>query len=403
MSSASYSWSAAPIQMENNVGFLYSMTHLHPTIYLILFFVFLLSMVNLVVQSPLLTKIGSFFIKLWGKASRDSDSSGGLIRNIDQSKRPKNFRQSIRGPESYRMSKEPLQDGIVSVRPALPNSTQDTDDLIPTPLDGEDHPIPEFAASPRPRSKASKTPDAEKEKSLLPKEFKFSSAVDLPSPKEIERREKEKVVVTGRIVDQSSRGLSTAVVYLVDKDGNKVGQSCRTNSDNGNFRVQANESGAYAINVYKRGYLMNSEGPIKLPVQNGKIEDFDITMLPEGCLIHGKVLSSADLSPISGLQVNCSCRSEQFTFSTITNSNGAFQAIGAPLNSECVIKILGHDGKVVLDSKPFETVQKKQIFMEFKVEHPGDNVVEALIEDFDNIDVVIGDSESDPTVQSSAL
>lgn len=406
MCPSSQVWAGAPIQADRDMSLLYFVTHLHPTIYVILFGVFLLSMVNLAVQTQLVSWFKlSLQNRLRGNISRDSSGADGFIGRIGKKSRPKNFRKPIRGPESYRMSKEPLQDGIVSVRSVSSVSADNAEEIIPTPLDGEDHRLPEFSLSSNPKSKANKVKshDSQKETTTPTKEFKFSSAVDLPSPEEIERRGKEKIVVTGRVIDPLNSGLATAVVYLVDKDGNKMGQSCRTNSDSGAYRVQSNEGGAHSINVYKRGYVMNSDGPIKLPAKNGKIEGFDVHMMPEGCLIHGKVSSTSGQNPIEGLTVKCDCRSEQYKFSSTTNSKGAFQALGAPLNSECVIQVLSPDGNVLLDSKPFETVQKKQIFMDLKVDYPESEVRQRASEQYENIDIVIEDPESRASIQSSAV
>ena len=396
----------APIQADKDMSLLYFITHLHPTIYLILFGIFLLSMVNLAVQTRLIFWLKSAVVsRSGGNVSPDSSKVDGFIGRFSQKNRPKNFRKTIRGPESYRMSKEPLQDGIVSVRPSSSISAENPEEIIPTPLDGENHTLPEFDLSLKPKneSRRVKSSDSEKEKTTTPKEFKFSSAVDLPSVEEIERREKEKIVVTGRVIDPSNNGLATAVVYLVDKDGNKMGQSCRTNSDSGSYRVQANEGGAHSINVYKRGYVMNSDGPVKLPAKNGKVEGFDVHMLPEGCLIHGKVSSKIGQLPLEGLTVKCDCRSEQYKFSSTTNSKGLFQALGAPLNSECVIQVLSSDGTVLFDSKPFETVQKKHIFMDLKVDNPREVGLERAPEIYEDDDLVVEDSESRAPVQSSVV
>ena len=405
VSLSSHVWAGAPIQADRDMNLLYFITHLHPTIYVILFGVFLLSMINLAVQTQLVSWFKlSLQNRLRGNISRDSSGADGFIGRIGKKSRPKNFRKPIRGPESYRMSKEPLQDGIVSVR-SVSSAVDNAEETMPTPLDGEDHSLPEFSLASNPKSKTKKVklPDSDKEKTTAAKEFKFSSAVDLPSPEEIERRGKEKIVVTGRVIDPLNSGLATAVVYLVDKDGNKMGQSCRTNSDSGAYRVQSNEGGAHSINVYKRGYVMNSDGPIKLPAKNGKIEGFDVHMLPEGCLIHGKVSSTIGQNPIEGLTVKCDCRSEQYKFSSTTNSKGAFQALGAPLNSECVIQVLSPDGNVLLDSKPFETVQKKQIFMDLKVDYPESENRQRASEQYENVDIVIEDADSRTSIQSSAV
>ncbi|MDD3472028.1 MAG: carboxypeptidase-like regulatory domain-containing protein [Syntrophaceae bacterium] len=409
ISLASSSWGGSSVSVESKRDWLYAITHLHPSIYLILFFIFVLSMINLGFQSNLLHHLQTIVnkIRFRGDAPRVNADPIGIVGPIGQKRSSRSFGQSLRGPESYRMSKVPLPDGIVSVRRAPQNPDHEPVEAIPTPLDGQDHPIPEFKVRDSSKSKTSKSSDSEKEKTLPSKEFKFSSAVDVPSPEEIERREREKIVVSGRVVDPSSNGLTTAVVYLSDEDGNKVGQSCRTNSDTGSFRVQANESGIYSINVYRRGYVMDSDGPIVLPVKSGKLEDFDIVMLPEGCLIQGKVISEIDHGPTSGLIVKCACRSEQFKFDTTTDMDGSFQVFGAPLNSECVLDVFTPDGEVLLSSKPFETVQKKHLLVDFEVDYPGDYHDNLLAEELGtldvDVDVDVDESKEEKAIHSNAV
>ncbi len=74
-------------------------------------------------------------------------------------------------------------------------------------------------------------------------EFKFASAVDVPTAEELMRREKEQMVVSGAVTDASGKGMGSVIVYLTDLEGNRVGQSCRSAPETGEFKVLINEPG----------------------------------------------------------------------------------------------------------------------------------------------------------------
>jgi hypothetical protein len=73
------------------------------------------------------------------------------------------------------------------------------------------------------------------------------------------------------------------------------------------------------------------------------------------------------------------------------------------LNSECEIQVLSGDGKLLLSSKPFETVQKKQIFMELKVENPAVLKDETATDDFDDIEIIVAETEPDTPIHTNPI
>ena len=90
VSLSSHVWAGAPIQADRDMNLLYFITHLHPTIYVILFGVFLLSMINLAVQTQLVSWFKlSLQNRLRGNISRDSSGADGFIGRIGKKAVPK--------------------------------------------------------------------------------------------------------------------------------------------------------------------------------------------------------------------------------------------------------------------------------------------------------------------------
>jgi len=206
------------------------------------------------------------------------------------------------------------------------------------------------------------------EKKAAPQAFKFASAVDLPSAEEIERREKNQLVVTGAVLGPDGKGIASVIVHLIDRKGNRIGQSCRSMADTGEFKVLSNESGKYVLSGYKRGYVMESSEPLALPIESGRIEGYNLRMIPEGCVVHGKVLTESGVPGPEDLTVKCLSKSEPgFARSARTDSKGVFRIYGVPVNSKCFVEVHATDGNLLARSVHFETVQKKEIYQEVKI------------------------------------
>ena len=73
--------------------------------------------------------------------------------------------------------------------------------------------------------------------------------------------------------------MASVIVYLTDEEGNRVGQSCRSMPDTGEFKVQVNHPGRYQLHGYKRGFVMGEGEPVLLPIESGKIEGFNLHMI----------------------------------------------------------------------------------------------------------------------------
>lgn len=360
---------AAPsIPGENNVGVFHTVTHLHPAAYFILFLIFVLSMVNLVLQGWI--SAGTWPISLVLDLVQRSISTNPEATGI------KGLRRA--GPRNALKARphtgHSTEDGIVSVRRIL--NAKDNASIVrtPTPLEGVNHPVPNFASTLGSQTGAPRILESQRVKKGPTPEFRFSSAVDLPSTEEMERREKEQIVVSGAVKDLEGHGIPSVIVYLTDEGGNRVGQSCRTAAETGEFKVLINETGKYVINGYKRGFIMESRDPLTLPIESGKIEGFNFRMIPEGCLVQGRLLSPSGARLIEGHEVRCYCGNGDFVRTGLSDAEGEFRITGVLLNSKCFIEILGKDGALLVRSDPFETVQKKEIYREMVI--PGESAVD---------------------------
>ncbi len=327
-------------------SFFYTITHLHPAAYVIFFIVFALSVLNLFAQGWLSFETGPL-----SKAAR----ALGFIEAFQEG--------GFKGSRSVqRTAAEEPGDVIIGVKRSLNTDGRVSKPRILTPLDGVDHPLPSFGTNTGQMGAPRILENSPKKNSLS--EFKFSAAVDVPSSEELDRRNKEQIVVHGSVKGPDDKGIGSVIVYLTDEKGVRLGQSCRSMQETGEFKVLINELGKYAINAYKRGYIMESSDQLAIPIESGKIEGFSIKMIPEGCVLHGKVISEETGAGIPNLDIKCVCGTVGFTRNGRTGEAGEFKIQGVPVNSKCCVEIFGSDGQPLAVSENFETVQKKEIHTE---------------------------------------
>lgn len=351
-----------PMPGEERSGIFYAITHLPLFVYGILFLIFCLSVVNFVLQfKP---------VGIWGWALRfrRADNPRGIVtRTINHIEKPAGSRRT-QGLTTYKKLQEPLDDGIVAVR-ALDNDADASNLFTPTPLDGANHPLPKFGSAKE--TELSEAPLGETRTTgtnvQASKEFRFSSAVDVPSQEEIERREKERLVVSGFILGPDGKPVESAVVYLADQEGTKIGQSCRSNGENGSFKVLVHETGSYFLHVYKRGYAIRDVEPIPIPVETGKFEGLIVNLVSQGCLIQGRAFDENGAMPVADIQIKCVCRSDNFIGAATTDEDGSFRLSNVPMNSECYLEAVDKAGNMLTKTDGFQTVQKKQLYKEIKI------------------------------------
>jgi len=367
------SWAAGPgLPGEGSGGVLYTITHLPLGAYLVLCFILMLSVANLMYQFRIAHSFrpGSVLRGLLGQG--DGQTSGGW--RLSALKWPRKSGARIghaHRPTSISKLGDLSSDGVLAVRkaPAAPDTSPAT---IPTPLDGMNHPLPQFSAQGKPAPESPSDAELKADQEVFVPEFKFNSAVDLPSKEELVRREREQLVVAGSILGPDGEGIDSVVVYLEDEGGNRIGQSCRSAADTGEFKVLANEPGRYFLKAYKRGLLMEDAKPGPLPIEAGKIEGYTIRLVPEGCLIQGRVINRthALLGPQSEVRLHVG--SQQVPRSVLIDSDGGFRVRGVPGNSQCRIQVVDEAGKTLAFSDWFSTSEKKEILMNVTItESPG--------------------------------
>ncbi len=359
---------AATIPGEGQHGLFYAVTHLHPVVYLILFLIAVLSVINLVVQGwvPLrvwqFSRIDTFSPKMGRKGAHGSPGQGLERARPGSSGKPTSGKAGRNQP-----SQAGRVDGIIGVRRVAKGSDPGTARNIPTPMEGVNHSLPQFTAAGEAQTGTPRILERETDQKPPSQEFKFSSAVDLLSQEEMERREKDQLVVSGTVKGPDGHGIASVMVYLTDPAGNRVGQSSRSARDTGEFKVLVNEPGRYTLTGYKRGFIMESSEPVILPIESGKIEGFNFRMMPEGCLVHGRVLVEGETAGAPDLEVTCICGDGAFSRSDRTDPAGEFRISGVPLASKCFIEAYGIDGEVLARSAPFETLHKKEVYRKIAI------------------------------------
>ena len=384
----------APMPGEERSGLFYALTHLPFFAYVILFIVLCLSVVNLLFQ------FGPARIWKWRiPFPVISEPKGTRVRWKSASHRSSH----CKGAQTSTIHGTPVQavdDGIVALRSLSKNDELDV--FPPTPLDGTNHALPKFGPSEEVHVTKLSDGDVEHVKSITTTEFRFGSAVDRPSLEEVERREKERLVVTGVVKSTEGNPVGSAVVYLADPEGNKIGQSCRSNSENGAFKVIANESGAYFLHAYKRGYVI-SNLPNPIPVASGRVDDLEVTLVSEGCLIHGQAILESGAASAKNLLIKCVCRSDNFTGTSLIDDVGNFRFTNVPMNSECYLEAVNQDGTVLVRTEAFQTVQKKKLYKDIKITHSHSVVLDESAEVLNPfIESKVEDLRDEPTLVVSA-
>lgn len=345
---------------EERSSLFYAITHLPLFAYGVLFLVFALSVVNLAFQFR--------FVPGWSwlaRLQRTTGPKGVAGSSVGCSGKPVHG-HGPRNMDTHKIKPEPMDGGIIAIR-SLNKDGNQTTLFPPTPLDGTNHTLPEFGLQIDKRSAGTASPEKDVDRGTTSKEFRFSSAVDVPSQEEIERREKERLVVSGFVVGSDDKPLGSAVVYLADTMGNKIGQSCRSSNENGSFKVLVHETGSYLLHVYKRGYAMVDDQPIPIPIEAGKIDGFVVNLISQGCLIQGRVILQEALSPLPNMEIKCVCKREGFTGASRTDDEGNFRFSNVPMNSECYLEAVDNNGSVLTRTEGFQTVQKKQLHIDIQI------------------------------------
>ncbi|MEW6352044.1 MAG: hypothetical protein AB1646_23585 [Thermodesulfobacteriota bacterium] len=357
---------------EGQAGFLYRITHLPIAAYGVMLLVVILAVLNLFHQGWLSGTTLSFS----ALARKGLDRGVPARRGKGSAHRGKGAAPTARGPSSsLRVTglDEPAGE-IVSIR-RIQDEAPAPDPVVtdqPTPLDGINHPLPVLTPPRRPpapvlETKAVETPP--QVPSATP--FRFTSAVDLPTREEIQRREKEKLVVTGSVLDSQGTGLPSVLVYLTDEEGRRVGQSARTREDSGEFKVIAHERGRYALRAYKRGFRVEGDEVTMLPIESGRIEGYTLRMVPEGCVVKGRISDYPLAGTESTLSVRCADEDGHFSRSATVEASGGFLIEGVPSSTECFLEIVDASGRSLARSSTFSTVNRKELAQDITVSAPS--------------------------------
>jgi hypothetical protein len=353
---------------EASKGFLHSATHMPALAYFFLGLVFILSVINLLYQGYW-DRSGSGLRSL--REIFSGDRRKGVVNSVFSHRRNGKHDKSLLGKsresEYYGYVKTVSGSSVMGVSRNGPGVGGEAQDSAPTPLDGINHPMPQFSKVALRKQSEPRLFEQSPESKSASSDFRFASAVELPSQSEIERREKEQLIVSGYVRGIDSKGLSSVIVYLTDLEGNRLGQSCRSLPETGEFKVVAAEPGKYLLNAYKRGYIVEGEPCITLPIESGKIEGLTFRMAPEGCKINGMViLENASVSP-NDLEVSLISKKNDFSRTTRTDEEGRFKIFGVPSNADFFFEVRNNLGKVVAVSPSFAIAKEDEIYREIPI------------------------------------
>ncbi|MEJ2716760.1 MAG: carboxypeptidase-like regulatory domain-containing protein [Deltaproteobacteria bacterium] len=348
---------------DEQAGIFYTITHLHPATYIVLFLIFVLSVANLIYQGWLPGSRRSFS-GLMDLRSKLASTGSDLRNSLRRARRP--HRGGVAEPRAPQVAAGGPDTGVVGERRVV-KQVEKTGSSGATPLDGINHPLPSFSTREESRSGAAPTTSETSEREVSSPQFKFASAVEAPGPEEIERRNRERLVVTGSVSDPDGKGIASVIVYLTDEEGNRLGQSCRSMAETGEFKVQVNQPGRYLLKGYKRGFFMEETDPQPLPIESGKIEGYVLRMAPEECVISGKVLFARIEEAAPHLEVRCVDEAGEVWRAARVSSSGEYRIDGLPFDFRCFLEVRAADGMLLCGSESFSTGSHKEIHRDLTI------------------------------------
>jgi len=363
---------AQSVPGEDNVGWFHGITHMHPLAYVLCILILALSIVNIWFQSRYsIQRIGA--VSFWG--SLKDIFGGSSFFSYEKSRGSQNSaRKTVRDGKRRRSFRTGIEAVVPSEVVGVPRISRSPESRelsasIPTPLDGINHSLPEFSEI-RDAVNEERENDPALKKTSRQVDFRFSSAVDFPTPEEMERRDQQQLTVSGFVKGIDGKALPSVLVYLTDLEGNRQGQSCRTLPDTGEYKVIAGEPGRYLLKAYKRGMIMEERESISLPLESGKLEGVHFRMIPDGCVVKGGVRVRGTDRPVPNTVVRCLSRLGDYSGDSFTDDDGNFTIVGVPPNCECFVEVIGNSGEKVHVSENFETVQRPVVELTIKIE-PG--------------------------------
>ncbi len=351
---------------EENTGFFYYLTHLRPGAYVVLFLIFMLSIGNLYYQY--ITPGGALY---YGSPPSSNESAENEDQNELDDYETEYDREILDRMDS--LNRE--ADTIVAVRKIFPGEGKESEPDQPTPLDGVDHPLPSFtikidgANQGARHMEQEETKEVDEDSGAFKPHFRFASMIDPDSVEPRDQIAREELQVYGFVLERNDEPVPGALVFLIDREGNRIGQSSRSQPGTGEFTALAQEPGKYRLNAHKRGMRLLDKEPIELEKTSGTIEGLVVRMIEEGCKIKGRIVQKfeGDLDSMVRLQVVCKAGPSGFVRSVRPAQDGYYSIIGAPESDSCVLELLDSDGNMITRTEPFETYDGGEVNLEFEL------------------------------------
>jgi hypothetical protein len=363
---------------EENIGLFYYMTHLHPVAYFILFLIFLLSVANLYYQY--VTPGGALY-EGPHSGTHGNQESAGEEPGFEEDE----YDYDQGSYSDFKALDQPAET-IVAVRKIAPEEAMTGDQNVPTPLEGVDHPLPSFPGPPQQPldNEVEAENEADVDDGTFKPQFIFSSMISPKAAMSPSQTPQEELRVQGFVISPNDEPIAGALVFLIDEQGKRIGQSSRSQPNSGEFTAIAQEPGNYRINAHKRGMRLAHRKPIDLNQRSGEINDLYVRMVEEGCQIKGRIIKSADtdLDAMVKLQVRCKTSETGFTRTVRPSRDGVYSIPAVPESDSCILELRDESGNLITQTDPFETIDGGEVNLEFELieeepeeagEEPGDN------------------------------
>jgi hypothetical protein len=141
--------------------------------------------------------------------------------------------------------------------------------------------------------------------------------------------------------------------------------------ETGEFKVQVNQPGRYILRGYKRGFLMEETDPRPLPIESGKIEGYCLRMIPEECVISGKVIFGGITGAAPHVEVRCVDETGEVWRASQVSPSGEYHIAGLPFDFRCFLEVRAAEGRLLWGSESFSTGNQKEMRRDITIPSPA--------------------------------
>ena len=112
---------------------------------------------------------------------------------------------------------------------------------------------------------------------------------------------------------------------------------------------------------------MEETDPQPLPIESGKIEGYSLRMIPQECVIRGKVILAGIAEAAPHLEVRCVDEAGEVWRAARVSSSGEYRIAGLPFDFRCFLEVRAADGTLLWGSESFSTGSQKEIHRDITI------------------------------------